>query len=209
MSSSAARVADRVVLVLVQRLVGARRVVAGPVAIAQAARTSGEASRVVTNGDRRSSAGRTRLYDSVHSHAAEVRRHRHRRGPQRPDGGGVSGARRPQGARARAAPRRRRRGGHRRDLSRLQVLRLLVRRVAAAARDHPRPRSGAARPRDSAARRHVHADAQRRLPVARRTITRSTFREIARHSRARRRGRTTSTAGRWSRWAASRRRFWR
>ena len=49
----------------------------------------------------------------------------------------------------------------------LQVLRLLVRRLAAAARDHPRARSAAARPGDPAARRHVHADAERRLPVAR------------------------------------------
>ena len=43
----------------------------------------------------------------------------------------------------------------------------LLRRVAAAARDHPRPRPAAPRPRDPAARRHVHADAERRLPVAR------------------------------------------
>ncbi len=49
----------------------------------------------------------------------------------------------------------------------LQVLGLLVRRLAAAPGDHPRARPAAPRPRDSSARRHVHADAGRRLPVAR------------------------------------------
>ena len=96
----------------------------------------------------------------------------------------------------------RRRGGHRRGLSRLPVLRLLLRRLAAAAGDHPRARPAAARPRDPAARRHVHADAERRLPVARQ---RSRARRAAR-SRATRGStpkRTTSTARRWSRWAAS------
>ena len=79
----------------------------------------------------------------------------------------LPGARRAQGAGARAPPCARRRGRHRRDLSGLQVLGLLVRRLAAAAGDHPRARSAAPRPRDPAARRHVHADAERRLPVAR------------------------------------------
>ena len=73
----------------------------------------------------------------------------------------------PQGARARAPSRPRRRRGHRRSLSGLPVLGLLLRRLAAAAGDHPRPRPAAPRPRDPAARRHVHADAERRLPVAR------------------------------------------
>ena len=97
----------------------------------------------------------------------DLRRHRHRRRPQRPDRRGLPGARRTQGARPRAAPRARRRGGHRGGLPRLPVLRLLVRRVAAAARDHPRAGSAAPRAGDPAARRHVHADAERRLPVAR------------------------------------------
>src|SRR5471030_618313 len=44
---------------------------------------------------------------------------------------------------------------------------VFVRRLAAPAGDHPRSRSAAPRPRDPAARRHVHADAERRLPVAR------------------------------------------
>jgi phytoene dehydrogenase-like protein len=48
--------------------------------------------------------------------------------------------------------------------------------------DHPRPRSAAPRPRDPAARRHLHADAERRLPVARER-SREDAREIARHSK--------------------------
>ena len=99
--------------------------------------------------------------------AFEVRRDRHRRRSQRPDRGGVPGTSGTQGARARAPARRRRRRRHRRNLSRVHVLRLLVRRLAAAAGDHPRARSArVARPRDSPARRHVHADAERRLPLA-------------------------------------------
>ena len=46
--------------------------------------------------------------------------------------------------------------------------RLQLRRVAAAARDHPRPRAAAARPRHPAARRHVHAAPQGRGPAGRR-----------------------------------------
>ena len=107
------------------------------------------------------------FFDSSRATCHELRRHRHRRRAQRPRERRLSRARRAQGARARAPARARRRGGHGRDLSRLQVLRLLLRRLAAAAGDHPRARSAAARPRDSAARRHVHADAGRRLSVAR------------------------------------------
>jgi hypothetical protein len=60
-------------------------------------------------------------------------------------------------------------GGRRspRRSSGLPGLRVLVRRLAAAAGDHPRARSRAARARDPAARRDVHADAGRRLPLAR------------------------------------------
>ena len=129
----------------------------------------------------------------------KYRRDRHRRRPQRPDGRRLSRARRAQGARARAPARGRRRGRHRRDLSRLQVLGLLVRRLAAAAGDHPRARSAAARPGDPAARRHVHADAERRLPVAReRPRARRAARSRATRSSTPRP--TTNTARRWSRW---------
>ena len=129
-----------------------------------------------------------------------LRRHRHRRRAQRPDHRRLSRARGREGARPRAAPRARRRRGHRGGLPRLPLLGLLVRRLAAAAGDHPRPRPAAARPRDPAARRHVHADAERRLPVAR---ERSRARRVAR-SRATRSSTprpTTNTARRWSRWA--------
>ena len=131
-----------------------------------------------------------------------VRRHRHRRRPQRPDRRRLPRARRAQGARPRAPPRPRRRGGHRGGLPGLPVLRLLVRRLAAAARDHPRARPAAARPRDPAARRHVHADAERRLPVAhqRPRAARGARSRATRGSTPRP---TTSTARRWSRWAAS------
>ena len=102
-------------------------------------------------------------YDS----GGALRRRRHRRRPQRADGRRVSGPGRPIRARARAPSRARRRGGHGRGLSRIPLLRVLVRRLAAAPRDHPRAGSAAPRPRNPAARRHVHADAERRLPLAR------------------------------------------
>ena len=74
--------------------------------------------------------------------AQSLRRDRHRRRPQRPRQRGLSRPRRAcKTARPRAAPRARRRGRHRGDLPGLPLLGLLVRRVAAAARDHPRPRS--------------------------------------------------------------------
>ena len=102
-------------------------------------------------------------YDS----GGALRRRRHRRRPQRADGRCVSGPRRPIRARARAPPRPRRRGGHGRGLPGIPLLGVLVRRLAAAPGDHPRARPAAPRPRDPSARRHVHADARRRLPVAR------------------------------------------
>ncbi len=76
-------------------------------------------------------------------------------------------ARRAEGARPRAAARPRGRRGHRGSLSGVSIFGGVVRGVAAAAGNHPRSRSAAARPGDSAARRHVHADAERRPSVAR------------------------------------------
>ena len=99
--------------------------------------------------------------------AHEIRLHRPRRRAQRPRVCGVHGARGPQSAGARTPPRAGRGGGHRGSLPGLQVLGVLVRRVAAAARDHPGAGPAAARPRNPAAGRHVHADAQRRLSLAR------------------------------------------
>ena len=65
------------------------------------------------------------------------------------------------------APRRAgRRGRDRGDRPRIPLQRRLLRRLAAAAGDHPRPRPGPPRARDPAPGRHLHA-ARRRLPVAR------------------------------------------
>ena len=72
---------------------------------------------------------------------------------------------RAQGPGARAPPHPGRRHAHRGDRSRVPVLGLLLRGVAAAARDHPRARAPEARPGDPAAGRDDHA-ARRRLPVA-------------------------------------------
>ena len=94
-----------------------------------------------------------------------LRRHRDRRRPQRPRHRRLPGPRRAHGARARAAPRAGRRGGHRGSLPRLPLLGLLVRGLAAAAGDHPRARPAPPRPRDPPARRHLHADARRRPPA--------------------------------------------
>ena len=66
----------------------------------------------------------------------------------------------PQDAGPRAAPRPRRRGGHRGDRPGLPVLGRELRRQPAAAGGHPRPRAAQVRPRHPAARRHVHAAAQ-------------------------------------------------
>ena len=98
--------------------------------------------------------------------ARELRRDRDRRRPQRPRERGLPGARRQEGAGARAPARAGRRRRHRRGVPGLPLLGLLLRRLAAAARDHPRARPAAPRPRDPAARRHLHADAERRPPVA-------------------------------------------
>ena len=70
-----------------------------------------------------------------------------------------------QGPRARAPPPAGRRDPDRGDRAGVPVLRLLLRRVAAAAGDHPRAGAAQARPRDPAAGRHDHAP-RRRLPVA-------------------------------------------
>ncbi len=78
----------------------------------------------------------------------------------------LSGTRRPPRARARAPARAGRRGGHRGSLPRLSHFGLLLRRVAAAAANHPRARSAPPWLRSAAARRHFHADAGRQLPVA-------------------------------------------
>ncbi len=56
---------------------------------------------------------------------------------------------------------------HRRDFPRLQVFGLLLRGLAAASGDYPRPRSSAPWPGDSSARRHFHSHAERRLSLAR------------------------------------------
>ena len=143
-----------------------------------------------------------RFQHSAFADRHALRRHRHRRRPQRPGQRRLPRARRPQGARARAPPRARRRRGDRGDLPRLQVLGLLLRRLAAAAGDHPRARPAAARPGDPAARRHVHADAERRLPLARQRPREDAARDRAPLARSTPRP-TTSTARRWSRWAAS------
>ena len=93
------------------------------------------------------------------------------------------------GPRATARPRRRRR--HRGDRPGLPLLRRVLRRQPAAAGDHPRARPAPSRPRDPAARRHVHAAACRHraggrpwpgLPVARQR-PRRTIRELRRWSR--------------------------
>ena len=85
-----------------------------------------------------------------------LRRGHHRRRPQRPRQRGLPRPGRDEDARPRAAPRPRRRGGHRGDLPGLPILGLLVRRVAPPPRDHPRAPAASARPRHPAARRDVH-----------------------------------------------------
>ena len=138
---------------------------AGP---ARAARLpSGRISRQLTGGVR----GRA------------LRRGDHRRRPQRPRQRRLPGPGRDEDARPGAAPRPRRRGGHRGAVPGLPVQRLLVRRLAAPAGDHPRAPAAAPRARHPAARRDVHARSgtgrgpegcpggrrrrDRRLPVAR------------------------------------------
>ena len=133
-----------------------------------------------------------------------VRRDRHRRRPQRPDARGLSRARGP--ASVLVLERRHVLGGAavtEEVFPGFQLLGLLVRRVAPPARDHPRARPAPPRPRDPAARRHVHADAERRLPVARQRPRPKTRREIARHSRARRRGVRRVRPGDGRRWRGS------
>ena len=75
--------------------------------------------------------------------ARSLRRGHHRRRPQRPDLGGLSGARGPAHGRAGAASRPRRRGGHRGDRPRLPLLRRELRGQPAAAGDHPRAAAAA------------------------------------------------------------------
>ena len=84
----------------------------------------------------------------------------------------------------------------------LQVLRLLVRRLAAAAGDHPRARSWPAHgleilPLDGTFTPMLNGNYLWRMNDHART-----FREIARHSRLTPKS-TTSTAAPWSRWGAS------
>ncbi len=96
----------------------------------------------------------------------ELRRHHHRRRPQRARQRGLPGSRRPEGAGPRAASPGRWCGSHRGSVPGVQVLGLLVRRLAAPPGDHQGARPAAARSRDPSARWDVHADAERRLPVA-------------------------------------------
>src|SRR6185436_13770170 len=96
----------------------------------------------------------------------DSRRRRHRRWAQRPDNRGISGEGRAEGARARAPPCPRRRRRYRRGVQGLSLLRLLVRRLAAAPGNHPGTGPAEPRPRNPATRWHVHADAERRLSVA-------------------------------------------
>ena len=87
-----------------------------------------------------------------------------------------------EGAGARARDARRRRGGDRGDLPRLQVLGVLLRGEPAAAGDHPRPRAAAARAADPAAREHRHAAATTATTSPAGPTTTRTRRELARHS---------------------------
>ena len=123
-----------------------------------------------------------------------VRRHRRRRGTQRPDLRRLSRQGRAQGPGPRAPPPGRRRHDDRRDLPRLQVHLLLLRRLAAPAVDHPRSRPAALRLRDPAARLDLHAVPRRPLSDARRR----SGEEPPRHRRllaARRRGLQALRAG--------------
>ena len=147
------------VLVLVMRLVGADGVVARPLAVVEAlaqrracvrGRPSRRAWRNIAElqiadcrlqiDDHRRLRPNLRIaicncdLQSAIEFRRDVRLHRPRRRAQRPRVRGLHGAGGPEGARARAAARARRRGGHRGGLPRLQVLGVLVRRVAAAAR---------------------------------------------------------------------------
>ena len=107
-----------------------------------------------------------------------------------------------EGARPRAPPRAGRRRRDRGGLPRLPVLGLLVRGLAAAAGDHPRAGPAAPRPRDPAPRRHLHAHAERRLPVAHERPRAHAARDLPplAHSTPRP---TTSTRRRWWTWRAS------
>jgi hypothetical protein len=83
-----------------------------------------------------------RLYTN-RKHGPDLRRHRHWRRAQRPRPRRLSRARGKESSRARTKARARRSCGHRGSLSRLPVLRRVVRRLSPAARDH----SGARPPR--------------------------------------------------------------
>ncbi len=111
--------------------------------------------------------GPDNLAQGKHDCERLIRRHRHRWRAQRPGQRRLPGSRRQKGPGTGAPSRCGRRCGHRGDHSRLQVLGLLLRRLAAAAGDHPRPRPASSRAGNSSARRHLHAHAKWRLPVAR------------------------------------------
>ncbi len=119
--------------------------------------------------------------------ARAVRCHRHRRRAQRPGGGLLSGARRAQGAGARAQCLHRRRGGQPPAVPGLHLLELLVRVQPAAARDHAHARAAALRPADHSLRRRLHDDARWRASGAVRQPRRAAPRNRA-SLEARRRG---------------------
>ena len=179
-SISAARVADRVVLVLVVRLVGADRVVARPVAIVQAL---AQRQRARVEGANRWACAEVYGVSTACGMCGDVSRPGRAsvifRAVRRYDaiviGGGHNGltcaaylAR--AGRKVLVLERRHVLGGAAVTEEVFPGFKFSVcslRRLAAAARDHPRARPAAPRPGDPAARRHVHADAERRLPVAR------------------------------------------
>ena len=126
--------------------------------------------------------------------SAALRRGHHRWRPQRPDLRRLPRARRPDDARPRAAPRPRWGGRHRGDRPRLPVQRRHLRRVSLLRpeiiRELELPKHGLdilpldgtftpLRPGEAAGRR---------LPVAGRTTTAATMRELRRWSKSRRRG---------------------
>ena len=130
----------------------------------------------------------------------DLRRHRHRRRPQRPRQRRVPGQVRPQDADHRAAPPRRRRGHHRGAAPGLLVHDVLVRAEPAAAGHHPRPRADQARLHAAADVDDLRARRRGRLPA----VHPGPRPEPARRSRATRSTtptRTTSTAT-TSRWSA-------
>ena len=97
----------------------------------------------------------------------DLRRHRHRRRPQRPGQRRLPRQGRAQDADPRAAPSRRRRGDHRGAPAGLLVHDVLVRPEPAAAGHHPGPRARQARLHADPDADDVLPDGERRLPAAR------------------------------------------